>query len=228
MLENCPLFDQWREGKVDAVQQPATPLSLLTLCVLQYIGRRWTLEDLSENSGISEEIIRVFIHKYIEFGSTVLLKRYVGAPKTAEDAAQHTPQYESARLPGCIISMDATHILLEKVVYRLRQSHLGFKSSHTARTYNITVNNCRKLLATTTGHRTRWNDNTVVLLDNFAVALNEGTTFQDVAFELNDIDSTGSVYKQKYTGAWLTVENGYLNWATTVLPMKTSTRRANI
>jgi hypothetical protein len=84
-------------------------------------------------------------------------------------------------------------------------------------------------LATTTGHRTNWNDNSVVLLDNFAVALKEGTTFQDVAFELNDVDSAGSVYKQKYTGAWLiVVEIGYLNWATTVLPMKTSTRRANI
>lgn len=158
------------------------------------------MDDLSENTGISEEIIRVFVHRFVEFGSAVLYKRYVVAPKTAEDAAQHTPEYEKAGLPGCIGSMDATHILLEKVKYRLRQSHLGFKSSHTARSYNITVNNRRKILATATGHPARWNDKSVVLFDNFAVALNEGTTLQDVTFDLYDVDSVGSVFKQKYAG----------------------------
>jgi hypothetical protein len=228
MVEDSPLFARWREGKNDAAHRPATPLSLLVLCVLRYIGRGWTLDDLSENTGISEEVIRVFVHKFIEFGSTVLYKKFVVAPKTAEDAAEHTPEYEKAGLPGCVGSMDATHILLEKVEYRLRQSHLGFKSSHTARSYNITVNNRRKILATTTGHPARWNDKTVVLFDNFAVALHEGTTLQDVTFELYDVNSCGSVFKQKYVGAWLIVDNGYLNWPTTVPPMKTSLSRASI
>jgi hypothetical protein len=158
----------------------------------------------------------------------VLYKKFVVAPKTADDAKQHTPEYEKAGLPGCIGSMDATHILLEKVEYRLRQSHVGFKSSHTARSYNITVNNRRRILATTTGHPARWNDKTVVLFDNFVVALNEGTTLQDVTFELYDVDACGSVFKQKYAGALLIVDNGYLNWSTTVPPMKTSTSRTNI
>jgi hypothetical protein len=60
IVEICPLFDRWREGKVDAVRRPATPLPLLLLCVLRYIGRGWTFDDLSENTGISEEIVRVF------------------------------------------------------------------------------------------------------------------------------------------------------------------------
>jgi hypothetical protein len=34
----------------------------------------------------------------------------------------------------------------------------------------------RQVLATTTGHPARWNDKTVVLFDDFIVALNEGTT----------------------------------------------------
>jgi hypothetical protein len=42
------------------VRRPATPLPLLLLCVLRYIGRGWTFDDLSENTGISEEIVRVF------------------------------------------------------------------------------------------------------------------------------------------------------------------------
>ena len=74
----------------------------------------------------------------------------------AEDTTEQTPEDKKAGLPGCIKSMDVTHILLEKVKYRLRESHLGFKSSDTARSYNITVNNCQKTLATTTtGHPVR-------------------------------------------------------------------------
>ena len=57
--------------------------------------------------------------------------------KGREDAAHHTEEYRQAGLPGCVGSTDAPHILLEEVEYRLQQNHLGFKTSHTARTYNI-------------------------------------------------------------------------------------------
>lgn len=50
----------------------------------------------------------------------------------AEDTTEQTPEDKKAGWPGCIKSMDVTHILLGKVKYRLRESHLGFKSSDTA------------------------------------------------------------------------------------------------
>jgi hypothetical protein len=59
MLANSPLFQRWREGKSDAFDQPRTPLPLLVLCCLRYIGRG-TFDHLSYNRGISDEIIRVF------------------------------------------------------------------------------------------------------------------------------------------------------------------------
>ena len=55
------LFRRWREGAVNAIGQPAAPLALLILCVLRCLGQGWTLDDLSENTGISEEVIRVFL-----------------------------------------------------------------------------------------------------------------------------------------------------------------------
>jgi hypothetical protein len=215
------LFERWSDGKVDVLRQPATPIPLLVLCALRYLGRGWTFDDLSENTGISDKIIRVFFHKFIQFGSSVLYKKYVLTPTTAHEASEHTQQYAKSGLPGCVGSIDATHNLLERVEYRLRQSHLGFKGSHTSRSYNITVNNRRKILATTTGHPARWSDKTVVLYDNFAVGLNEGKTLQDMTFDLYDIDSGGHVYKQRYAGAWFIVDNRYLNWPTTVPPLKT-------
>ena len=129
------LFRRWREGAVDAIGQPAAPLPLLILCVLRYLGRGWTLDDLSENTGISEEVIRVFLHSFL------LFDEYVIAPTTPPaEAAHHTREYFIAGLPGCVGACDATHIVFEKIEYRLRQSHLGFKSSHTSQAFNITVN----------------------------------------------------------------------------------------
>ncbi len=126
-----PMFEHWREGKLDAFNRPTTPLPLLVLFFLHYLGQGWTFDDLSENTGISDV---------------------------------HAKEYEKSGKPGCLGSMDAMHIFLEKVEYWLCQSHLGFKSSHTCCTCNITVNNRRQILATTMCHPARWNDKNVVLL----------------------------------------------------------------
>ena len=162
------------------------------------------------------------------FGSTELYEKFVITPNRAEEAAYHTEEYRQAGLPGCVGSMDATHILLERVEYRMQQNHLGFKMSHTARAYNITVNHRRRILATTRGHPSRWNDKTLVLFDDFAVSLNEGRKMQDFTFELYERDVSGNVTKAKYRGPWLIVDNGYLNWPTTVPPFKRTCSRQEI
>jgi len=44
----------------------------------------------------------------------------------------------------------------------------------------------------------------------------------DVEFDLLELDENGNEVKVCYRGAWLLVDNGYLNWATTVAPFKRS------
>jgi hypothetical protein len=85
-----------------------------------------------------------------------------------------------AGFPRAIGSTDATHIMLKRVLYCLRQTHIGFKMSHTARTYNTTANHCRQILATTSGHPTRWNDKTLALFDNFMTDLKDGIIIDDI------------------------------------------------
>jgi hypothetical protein len=119
-------------------------------------------------------------------------------------------------------------LMLERVNYRFRQSHMGFKMSHTARTYNITVNHRRRILATTQGHPARWNDKTLSLFDDFMQQLHHGDILDDVMFELYDRDDNGTIIKQPYQGAWLLVDNGYLSHSTTVPPIKTTYKRSEI
>jgi hypothetical protein len=234
-LESEPSFARWHAGKVNPWSRiETTPISLLLLTSLRYLGRGWTFDDLSENTSISQETIRVFFHSFIAFGSTVLYTEYIRPPTTCDEARHHTSEYSMAGFPGAIGSTDATHIMLERVQYRLRQTHIGFKMSHTARTYNITVNHRRQILATTAGHPARWNDKTLALFDTFMTDLKDGHIMNDMFFNLyeenggNTTQQNPTVVTRTYQGAWLLVDNGYLAWPTTVPPIKTTSSRIEI
>lgn len=227
-LEIAEEFSRWHDGVQDAMGRKANPISLLLLTTLRYLGRAWTLDDLSENTGMSSEVCRNFLHAFLEYGSTVLYDKYVRSPTMSSEAQGHMAEYGKAGLPGAVGSTDATHVPLERVHHRHRQAHLGFKMCHTARTYNITVNHRRRILSTTNGHPARWNDKTLALFDPFMHQLHAGEILDDVYFDLYDRTLDGNVTKQKYRGAWLIVDNGYHNWSITVPPIKTSTSRAEI
>ena len=125
-----------------------------------------------------------------------------------------------AGMHGAIGSMDACHVTVEKCSHRLKQNHLGGKSKQTCRSYNLTCNHRRHILHTTGGHPARWNDKTIVMYDELARGLKNGTILQDNLFELFEKASDGSIITVKYCGAWLLVDNGYLNWGVTIPPMK--------
>ena len=76
------------------------------------------------------------------------------------------------------------------------------------------------------GHPTRWNDKTIVLFDNFVFALAEGRVLEDNIFYLYKKTADGTIVQVSYQGAWVIVDNGYLNWPTTVPPMKTTCLRS--
>jgi hypothetical protein len=147
LVEKCrayPEMEQWHQQKRDAAGDEASPIELLVLGSLRYLGRGWTFDDLEEATAIGKETHRQFFHAFITMGSTVLFDQYVVAPSTPEDAYCH--EYHIAGFPGCIGSMDASHIMCEKVPFFLRQAHLGYKLHGTARTYNLVVNHRRMIL----------------------------------------------------------------------------------
>ena len=83
-------------------------------------------------------------------------------------------EFAMAGMNGAIGSMDACHVLMEKCANRLRQNHLGGKSKNTCRSFNLTSNHRRQILHTTPGHPARWNDKTIVLMDELATQLRKG------------------------------------------------------
>ena len=106
LVEQCKHsehFEQWSENKFNKFnKRKPISLQLLVLCVLRYLGRGWTFDDLEEVTVINAETIRIFIHKFIEFGSTSLYNKYVRTPVTLDEIKDFAAEYQIAGLPGTI------------------------------------------------------------------------------------------------------------------------------
>ena len=215
-------FLRWDNGNKIKSRMVRNPLSLLLLGTLRYLGRGWIFDDLEEATGIGRETHLQFFHQFIKFGSRDLYESYVKYPTTANEAITHAYEFKIAGMEGAIGAMDVCHIIIEKCEHRLKQNHLGGKSKLTCRAYNLTCNHRRQILHTTPGHPARWNDKTIVLYDALAKDLRRGSIMQDNNFELLERTRQNEIIKVKYRGAWLVVDNGYLNWGVTIPPMKST------
>jgi hypothetical protein len=71
-------FARWCGAKVN--NKMSSPIELLVLGSLRYLGRRWTFDDIEEQTAISREVHRSFFHAFIDYCSTSLYSRFVLTP----------------------------------------------------------------------------------------------------------------------------------------------------
>ena len=88
LVDQCKkssIFHQQTKSKVQKYnKKTTTPIKVLVLFVLCYPGRSWTLDDLVEATAINYETIRLFLHTFLEFGSSTLYNKYVVRPSTLD------------------------------------------------------------------------------------------------------------------------------------------------
>lgn len=137
---------------------------------LLYLGQGWTFDDLEESTAISAESHRLFVHDFVKIGATVLFEKYVVMPTTKDLAESCMREYNEAGMPGALGLGDATHITMEKCSARLKNSHLGGKS-----TFNMTVNHRRHILHTSPGLPGRWNDKSLQLVNDLLRGIDDGS-----------------------------------------------------
>ena len=99
-VKNSELFSAWMSR--DCVGKESSPIELLVLGSLRYLGRGWCFDDLEEQTCISEETHRKFLHVYILWGSTTLFDKYVRLPTDGEEAFDWANEYNMAGFFGCI------------------------------------------------------------------------------------------------------------------------------
>ena len=110
-VQQCNLFKQWSVGSRDALGNASTPLQILVLGALRYLGRAITFDELEEHTGVSEETHRKFFHVYIEFGSTIFYDKYVRIPSD-DDIESSSREYLVAGLPGKFVICQRIYIIV--------------------------------------------------------------------------------------------------------------------
>ena len=98
MVKEHELFARWDHNKHDAFHRPSSPIELLLLGSLRYIGRGWTFDDLEEATGISNETHRQFFHRFIKWGSTDFFKEQVYLPTSEEEWDTHMAEFTQSRV----------------------------------------------------------------------------------------------------------------------------------
>ena len=79
---------------------------------------------------------------------------FLGTAQSAqrEKAKTRMHKMNMASFHGCVSSMDAIHIAMDRCSNRFCQLHIEFKMSHPSRAYNLSVNHRRRIHFSTTGH----------------------------------------------------------------------------
>ncbi len=77
-------------------------MELLVLGALHYLSHGWTFDYIDESTAIDHDVHCVFLHHFIEFGSTVLFNKYVIIPVHLEEALSNMHKNAAA---GCLEDM---------------------------------------------------------------------------------------------------------------------------
>jgi Plant transposon protein len=150
----------------------------------------------------------------------VLYPTYVKMPTTLQDIETHIKEFEAVGLPGCIGSVDATHVGMLRCPFARWNQHKGPKESFPARSYNIIVNHRRQILSSTSGHPSRWNDKTLALHDSILRGVSNNELLSNYRLKLYKKDDNGNIIQVNYKSAWFLCDNGYPEWTCLIPPMK--------
>ena len=143
-------------------------------------------------------------------------------PVSPTDIAMQFETMECAGFSGCCASSDATHVPILNCRFGIRQSHIGWKTKSTARTYNISATRSRRILSSTGGHPSRWNDKSIIWFDDFLTSINAGRMLNNNKFILYEYGKNKEILSTQYEGCWVLVDNGYHDWPTTIAPFQMS------
>jgi hypothetical protein len=129
-----PLFERW-EGH-DAAGNPSSPIELLLLGSLRYLGRGWTFDDIEEATCISREVHRTFFRVFISWGSTFLFEKYFIAPSKNDEAKHHGKKWQLLASMGLLVPLTQhmsvwrnVQVGLVKLIRALSSNYLLIRTS---------------------------------------------------------------------------------------------------
>ena len=98
---------------------------------------------------------------------------------------------------GCIGSIDCVHIRWDNIPAMLKNLHVG-KEGYETRSFEVTVNHRRRILAETTGFYGSYNDKTRVRFDRFVNDIRHKTIYRNKEYEILNNTNSSEIIKGVY------------------------------
>jgi hypothetical protein len=191
------------------------------LICLRKLGRYEVDDTSSELSYVGESTIRELFEKFVTNFSKEFYTAYVNVP-SGDKLKQVMEVYRKLGVPGCIGSLDCTHIFWNMCPAKLRVECTGKHSKPTLVFQAVVDHNGRCMSLSKAFYGTK-NDKTIALNDTFTVDMLSGI-FKNIEFPL--YGSNGDIYVCK--GAYCLADNGYHKWACLIPPHKFPSSRDDV
>jgi hypothetical protein len=126
----------------------SVPIQLLVLGALRVLGRSISVDGIFELNGVSEEVNRVFFHRFCQCVARERFRQSCREPEEGDDLSRVMSVYAQLGLPGCVGSTDCVHIHWDRCPAGLRHDHVG-KEGFPTLAYSVTCTHSRRIIACT-------------------------------------------------------------------------------
>ena len=179
------------------------PDEIELLCCLRILGGNNCFDDVSEFSDMGESTALHVFTKFVLSFSYKFGKEFIKIPE-GEDLKKVMNIYAKLGFPGCIGSIDATHLKWSMCPKSLSNICSG-KESFPSIAYQVVVDHSRRVLHITQGMYGSLNDITITKYDAFCMDVKQEKRFKDVEFSIIDENEIARICK----GVYFICDGGY-------------------
>lgn len=179
-------------------------IEMKLLVGLRMLGRDDCGDAIAELSGIGESSAFVIFHQFCRGITKYLYPLFVQIPEPGSDLYEEvTSAYTALGFPGCVGSLDCTHIKWSRCPSELRNLCKG-KEGFPTLSFEVVCDHSRRIHHCTEGFYGTTNDQVVVVNDKYIRRAFAGK-FKDCEFKLRDKLGREHIWK----GAYFLCDGGY-------------------
>jgi hypothetical protein len=215
LIEECKqhgVFDSVADS-IGTGRAKRIPIEFKVLAALRMLGRDYFADDVAEILDCGEESARQFFLAFVRGVSKEMYDSYVYVPE-GEELDKVEEGYRRAGLPGCVGSMDCTHVVWDRAAKKIANQ---CKKSGSAKTlsFEVVVDHFRRIHHVSEAFYGASNDKKVMFNDTYPYELVHNRVHQDREF--TTYNSLGQ--PSKWSGAWIiTDNNGYSRYMSLQCP----------
>lgn len=149
LVKECEEHDVF-PSTPDCTGRQAMPVAMKVMGALRTLGRATLHDDVAELSGGSAELHRKCFLSFVSFIARRFFEEWVRMP-AEEDLTQNLAEYAQLGFPGCIGSIDATHIRWMRCPFTTQHVNTG-KEHFPSRAFNVAVSHSGRIMSCTRSH----------------------------------------------------------------------------